>query len=47
MASIRHRYTGVEYKTVTKFMVNYKDVFVLDDLYLKNPKAFENGKNEF
>jgi len=34
MASIVHRYSGVEYKTITKYVVNYKDVFVLEDLYL-------------
>ena len=33
MAEIFHRYTGVEYKEVTKFTVNYREVFVLKDLY--------------
>lgn len=32
--TIKHRYTGVEYKTVTKFVVNYKDVFMFEDLYV-------------
>jgi len=32
--TIKHKYTGVEYKTVTKFVVNYKDVFIFEDLYV-------------
>jgi len=44
MATIKHRYTGVEYKTVTKFVVNYKDVFLLEDLYvLMYEWLVENG----
>ncbi|MBD3303634.1 hypothetical protein GF343_00665 [Candidatus Woesearchaeota archaeon] len=34
MVSIKHRYTGVEYKTVTRFSVKFKDVFILEDLYV-------------
>jgi hypothetical protein len=34
MALIRHRYTGSEYKQVTKYVVNRKDVFHLANLYI-------------
>lgn len=34
MALIRHRYTGSEYKSVTKYVVNRKDVFHLANLYI-------------
>lgn len=34
MVSIKHRYTGVEYKTVTRFSIKFKEVFILEDLYV-------------
>jgi hypothetical protein len=34
MAFLKHRYTGVKYKTVTKFVVNRKDILHLDNFYL-------------
>ena len=34
MALIRHRYTGTDYKNVTSYTVNRKDVFHLNNLYL-------------
>ncbi len=34
MAAIRHRYTGLEYATITKYTINLKDIFHLDNLYL-------------
>lgn len=34
MVSIKHRYTGVEYKKVTGFSVKFKDVFDLDQFYI-------------
>jgi hypothetical protein len=34
MALIRHRYTGMDYKTVTRYTVNRKDVFHASNLYL-------------
>ena len=33
MVSIKHRYTGVEYVPVASYMVNYKDVFSLENCY--------------
>ncbi len=34
MALIRHRYTGLDYETVTRYTVNRKDVFHASNLYL-------------
>ena len=34
MAILRHRYAGVDYKQVTKYTVNRKDVLHLTNLYL-------------
>ncbi|MEM4239609.1 MAG: hypothetical protein QXM31_00400 [Candidatus Woesearchaeota archaeon] len=34
MALVRHRYTGMDYKTVTKYVVDRKDVFHMANLYL-------------
>ena len=34
MASIKHRYTGMEYIPVTKYVVNVRDILHLDNYYL-------------
>lgn len=34
MVSIKHRYTGVEYKKVTGFSIKFKDVFDFEHLYV-------------
>jgi len=33
MALVRHRYTGVEYETITRYSVTWKDVFSIEMLY--------------
>lgn len=44
MASITHRYTGMEYETAAKYDVNMKDVFHLDNLYMQiHEWLVENG----
>jgi hypothetical protein len=34
MADVRHKYTDVDYKQVTFYVVNRKDLFILENLYL-------------